>query len=101
KIVAVARGVLPNEAFIYFNHGHGFGKAEPITTSRSITDPGTGVKYREFEYEYNPVIADFSYYVAAGDDRTPVYSVRVVDRPELTGLKVSYELPAYITDAKW
>ncbi|MFH0939295.1 MAG: hypothetical protein V1899_08440 [Planctomycetota bacterium] len=113
KIVAVVTGDLPKKAKIYFDYGYdndggnrefhedrrGFSKGEIITTVSS--DSVNGEKARRFEYEYNPVLASFRFYIEAGDNESNVVLVRVVDRPELKNFEVAYELPKYIEAAEW
>lgn len=99
-IVAVVKGDLPSVAYIQFDHGKGLGKLEPISEGRTRTDPETGEKVKEFTYQYNPVVSNFAFKVEAGDNQTGEYAVRVVDRPEATGLGVQYELPSYISEQK-
>ncbi|MCY3021530.1 MAG: hypothetical protein NTW87_21155, partial [Planctomycetota bacterium] len=99
-ILADVRGDLPSKARIQFDYGKGFGREELLTPAGTRVDPATGEKFKEFKYDYNPVISSFKFVVLAGDNQTDEYSVRAVDRPELANLLVSYELPPYISDTR-
>ncbi|MGD0094034.1 MAG: hypothetical protein ABSE73_29340, partial [Planctomycetota bacterium] len=99
-IVAEARGALPGKASIAFNYGKGYGREELLKTVSTRYDASTRARYKEFSYDYNPVISSFTFKIRAGDNQSEEYSVRVVDRPELANLEVSYELPAYISDTR-
>ncbi len=98
KIVAEVSGSLPNIAYIHFDHGSGFGAKEPITTVRTIPDLLYNKSTKEFEFEYNPVNANFKFEVIAGDDQSSPRSVRAVDRPRMENIDVVYKYPAYISD---
>ncbi|HYG74543.1 MAG TPA: hypothetical protein VEK08_06020 [Planctomycetota bacterium] len=97
SIVAEVRGELPSQAYIAFDYGKGFGKAEPITGKTKSSDQN-GEKLKEFQYDYNPVISSFSFIIKAGDNEAGPFKVRAVDRPELVNMTVTYKLPDYISD---
>jgi len=101
-IVAEVRGTLPGNARIIFDHGKGFslGHEELLTAVSTRFDANTRQRYKEFRYDYTPVISSFKFIIKAGDNQTDEYRIRAVDRPDLTDLKVSYELPSYITDTR-
>jgi hypothetical protein len=48
-----------------------------------------------FNYRFKEIRYDFSYYVTAGDRQSPVYNVRVVDRPRINNIKLTYHYPKY------
>ena len=98
SIVAVVRGDLPSKARIQFDHGKGFGREELLTPAGTRYDPVRRERYKEFRYDYSPVISSFKFVVLAGDNQTNDRFVRAVDRPELVNLLVSYELPSYISE---
>ena len=98
KIVAEVSGSLPNLAYIRFNKGSGDGSKEPITTVRSLVDLAQNTRTKEFEFEYNPVNADFPYIVFAGDNESEEHKVHAVDRPRMDNLDVVYQYPSYISD---
>ena len=99
-IVAEVRGALPGKARIIFDHGRGYGREELLTTVSTRFDSNTRERYKEFRYDYTPVISSFRFIVKAGDNQTDEYSIRAVDRPELTDLRISYELPSYISETR-
>jgi hypothetical protein len=48
-----------------------------------------------FQFAIAAADESIEYFVEAGDGRSETYRVEVVERPEITGIVVDYELPAY------
>jgi len=48
-----------------------------------------------YKYEFKEIRHDFDYYVDAGDIQSPVYSVKVVDKPRINNVKVTCFYPRY------
>jgi hypothetical protein len=99
-IAVQVRGALPSKARIQFDYGKGYGREEVLTPVGTRVDIATGERYKEFKYDYNPVISSFNFVVLAGDNQTDEYVVSAVDRPELANMTVEYELPEYISTTR-
>ena len=97
-IIADVSGGYQSKAFIQFDYGTGFGPLEPIGNPRASFDPVAGHACTEYDYEYNPVLSDFTYVIHAGDNQSAPHRVRAVDRPRLDNLDLVYTLPDYISD---
>jgi len=55
----------------------------------------------QFKAYFTAVAEDFSFYVEGGDDRTARYSVKVIDRPRVDEVRVSYVYPKYTGLPEW
>ncbi|NIS15353.1 MAG: hypothetical protein GWO41_03785 [candidate division Zixibacteria bacterium] len=48
-----------------------------------------------FKYDFKEIRHDFQYYVEAGDRVSDIYNVRVVDKPRINNIKLTYYYPKY------
>ena len=93
---------LPREARIYW-------KIADEWRSDKIADFADQAKFEEFPFkgiltatdtswyrhEFKEIRHDFQYYVEAGERRSEVYQVRVVDKPRINNIKLTYHYPKY------
>jgi Domain of unknown function (DUF4175) len=61
-----------------------------------FADPLIGVTDTNlFTYEFKEIRHDFKYYVESGERTSQVYDVRVVDKPRINNIKLTYHYPKY------
>ena len=48
-----------------------------------------------YRHEFKEIRHDFQYYVEAGERRSDIYQVRVVDKPRINNIKLTYHYPKY------
>lgn len=102
KIDAVVFGRdLPREATLFWRYPDG--PVKEIALDRNqFTANGTALAGKlspvdtlNFSHEINEVRRTFEYWVGSGDLESRVYTVTVVDKPRVVGLKLTYNYPAY------
>jgi hypothetical protein len=71
---------------------------KPWTTLSMMPEQGllSNAVPNGFTYEIRDVTDPLEYFVSAGDGRTPVYSVHILDRPRIRDIAVEYRFPAYL-----
>ncbi len=86
-IVVRAQGVVPKEAKLHRRLASGTWQVNDMTA-----DPQTAGTFR---YTIGQANADFTYYITAGDGRSPTFQVEVVRPPQVKKLSVEYTFPNY------
>jgi hypothetical protein len=89
---------LPQGATLYWRYEDGPVKTEEL--AREASTPALTANLilndtAKLSYEIREVKKSFEYWVAAGEIKSPVYSITAVDKPRVIGLKLTYMYPAY------
>jgi len=99
--VAVVGEKLPDDARLFWNTTGTWRSADLEKPDRKTAAKNIGSRFGlagdsvAYEYRFPEVKHDFSYYVQAGREQSREYTVRVVDNPRVSGLKLTYIYPKY------
>lgn len=89
-IAAKVGGRVPDSGSIYVRPAKaGSWQALPLTRLANAGDS-------RFQRQLPEVTANLEYFLKIGDDRTDVFTVKVVPPPEIVSAKVTYTYPAYL-----
>lgn len=93
SIVARAAGLVPEGGTIYIRAGKaGSWQSLPITRS---TTPGDNT----FRRQLPEAGVNLTYFLKIGDDRTDIFSIKVIPPPEIVAARVAYKYPVYLNRA--
>jgi len=92
-IAAKVAGLVPESGSIYVRVGKGGAwQALPMTRSATAGD-------NTFRRQLPEAGADLSYFLKIGDDRTDIFTIKVIPPPEIVSTKVAYKYPSYLNRA--
>ena len=99
KIQVSLRGrSLPEGATLYWQYEDGPVKAEELAKEASAAGIGAHLNLSDtakFAYDFREVKKSFDYWVAAGEVKSPVYTITAVDKPRVIDIKLTYTYPSY------
>jgi hypothetical protein len=91
-LAADISGVIPEDVRLFLKNENG--RWQPGIPMKPATKQTTD-EARVFRFKAAQVTRSFTYYVAAGDAQSPEYQARVVKRPAVERLTLTYVRPAY------
>lgn len=92
---AVIGGGFPANAEIFYRFADGRWQSEKIGLAGGKHITVAAGDSLPFSVTLKQVRRSFDYYVVAGDSKSATYAVNVVERPRVTGLKVTIHYPEY------
>lgn len=93
-VMAKVGGRVPESGIIYVRIRTGSWQALPLTRLANAKD-----KDNQFQRQLPEATADLAYFLKIGDDRTDVFTIKVIPPPEISSAKVTYKYPAYLNRA--
>ncbi len=91
----MAGGGLADEVEIFYRFAEGRWQSEKLNVARYERFTVAAGDSLPFSMTLKQVRRSFDYYVVAGDVKSDVYAVNIVERPRVTGLKVTVTYPTY------
>jgi hypothetical protein len=98
KIKINLEGEKPDNVDLFWkNEGAGWNKEKlsPLSKSTEVKDQRITAGEPDFSYQFKEVKRNFEYYAAAKGVESDHYSIVVVDKPRVVGLKLTFNYPRY------
>lgn len=85
----------PEQVEIFYRFSEGRWQSDKLSMTKALAGSALGRDSLPFGLTLKQVRRSFDYYAIAGDIKSETYAINVVERPRVTGLKITLHYPDY------